>query len=195
MLSWPAVLELPVNTEMKRFPSRSDLKSGRLELKKSYRTNRKPRMRRLAAIAPLSRRSNSRNRESTCSDSISFFFASRSVWTKHVSQSPWPPSSRGTKKNMASDVWQYFGIIFLRILVISYVPGGHQDLLPGLYQVFTFIYFGISRFQRETLTTNLPEDSWKKNMLKLYYVLLYVNDGEYEVRDLEQTANEYSKMF
>ena len=70
-------------------------------------------------------------------------------------------------RHVASILWQKTGAIFSRILGISNFLGAHQDLLPGFYQVFNLIYFGMSKFQREKLTNNLPEKKEKTDELLL----------------------------
>lgn len=67
-----------------------------------------------------------------------------------------------------------FGTSFSLIFGISYLPGGRRDLLPGVCQVFTVFYFGMSRFQRELPTINLPERKWEK-LLSSYYAILYIS--------------------
>ena len=58
----------------------------------------------------------------------------------------------GDGKKFASNFWKQIGTIFSQVFDIICTSGGYQDLLPGFYQVFTLIYLGISRFQREKPT-------------------------------------------
>ena len=69
----------------------------------------------------------------------------------------------GDGKHFASNFWDMFWTRFSRILVIICISGGYQDLLLGLYQVFTLIYLGISKLQKETPTRN-----WVEKIRKIY---------------------------
>ena len=68
----------------------------------------------------------------------------------------WEPTVDG--KKFASNFWKIVGTRFSQVFGIICISGGYQDLLPGFYQVFTLNSVGISRFQRETSTRNLPEN-------------------------------------
>ena len=55
--------------------------------------------------------------------------------------------STGDGRNFASNFWKTIGTIFSQVFGIICISGGHQDLLPSFYQVFTLISVGISRIQ------------------------------------------------
>ena len=76
-----------------------------------------------------------------------------------------------------------FGTRFSRIFGISSLSGGYQDLLLGFYQVFTLNSVGISKFQREKSTRNLPENIGKT--YKIPIIVIYIQLAcEIDIRTL-----------
>ena len=72
----------------------------------------------------------------------------------------------------ASEFWEILGTRFSMIFGIICIPGGHQDLPPGFYQVFTLIYLGISRIQRGKPTRNLLEKNKKIQKILLRFLTI-----------------------
>ena len=83
----------------------------------------------------------------------------------------------GDGKKFASNFWKIFGTRFSQVFGIICISGGYQDVRTGFYQVFTLHTVGISRFQREKPTRNLPEKDEKiyknpiKNPLYLFFLI------------------------
>ena len=68
-----------------------------------------------------------------------------------------------TAKKVARIFLKIFRTRFSQGFGIICISGGYQDVRTGFYQVFTLHTVGISRFQREKPTRNLP----KKNPPKI----------------------------
>ena len=89
----------------------------------------------------------------------------------------------GDGRNFANQFWEQIGTKFSRILGISSLSGGYQDLLLGFYQVFTLNSVGISKFQREKSTRNLPENIGKT--YKIPIIVIYIQLAcEIDIRTL-----------
>ena len=76
---------------------------------------------------------------------------------RKVLESSWIFLDTGDGKKFASKFLKISRTRFAQVFGIICITGGYQDVRTGFYQVFTLHTVGISRFQREKPTRNLPE--------------------------------------